>query len=40
MELLKISSKQAAALAGLSRVIREHGKAEMQAVGAGALIRR
>ena len=39
MELLKISSKtRPAALAGaLAGVIREHGKAEMQAVGAGAV---
>lgn len=39
MELLKISSKtRPAALAGaLTGVIRENGKAEMQAVGAGAV---
>ncbi|MCS7242750.1 stage V sporulation protein S [Candidatus Caldatribacterium sp.] len=39
MEPLKISSRtKPAALAGaLSSVIREHGRAEMQAVGAGAV---
>ncbi len=39
MELLKISSKtRPTALAGaLAGVIRENGKAEMQAVGAGAV---